>query len=89
MVLKKEEKTEGGMRKRGHGGDEDIDQTTLQGQPNAPRGPISLHTYEHFYHDPYKWYALNLTYLCFSTVRLNYFIFFFHFAQVQILACSL
>lgn len=43
------------------GGDEDIDQSMGQGQPSAPKGPISLHTYERFYRDPYKWSGLNLT----------------------------
>lgn len=42
-------------------GDEDIDQSIGQGQPSAPKGPISRHTYEHFYRDPYKWPGLNLT----------------------------
>lgn len=45
----------------GTGGDEDIDQRIGQGQLSAPRGPISLHTYERFYHDPYKWSGLTLT----------------------------
>lgn len=53
--------TGGGMRREDIGGDEDIDQSTGQGQPNAPTGPISLHTYERFYRDPYKWSGLNLT----------------------------
>ena len=46
--------TVGGSRKGGHGGDEDIDQSVGQGQPGAPMGPISLHTYECCYRDPYK-----------------------------------
>lgn len=50
MVIKKEA-----------GGDEDIDQSVGQGRPSAPMGPISLHTYERFYCDPYKWSGLNLT----------------------------
>lgn len=68
MVRKKRSSVGGKMRdwwrnkeKRTQGGDEDIDQSTGQGQPHAPRGPISLHTYEHFYRDPYKWCGLNLT----------------------------
>lgn len=44
----------------GTGGDEDIDQSVGQGQPSAPKGPISLHTYERCYRDPYKWSGLNL-----------------------------
>lgn len=51
----------GGRRKRGHRGDEDIDQSMGQGHPTAPKGPISLHTYECFYRDPHKWSSLNLT----------------------------
>lgn len=44
----------------GIGGDEDIDQSVGQGQPSAPKRPISLHTYERCYRDPYKWSGLDL-----------------------------
>ena len=55
------EKRGEGWGKEDRGGDEDIDQSVGQGQPSAPKGPISLHTYERFYRDPYKWSGLNLT----------------------------
>lgn len=64
MVIKKEVgggKDGGRTEERGHGGDEDIDQSIGQGQPSAPKGPINLHTYERCYRDPYKWSGLNLT----------------------------